>query len=82
MKKVLLKKRAEKDLRKLEKNVRDRVIKKLVALGQNPYIGKTLQGEFNGHFSLRSWPYRIIYTIEEKTITVCSLKHRQGSYNS
>ena len=80
MKKVLLKKRAEKDLRKLEKDARDRVVKKLTDLGQDPYIGKALQGEYNSYFSLRSWPYRINYTIGKKEIIIYSIRHRQESY--
>ncbi len=80
MKKVLLKKRAEKDLLKLEKEARDRVVKKLTDLGQDPYIGKALQGEYNNYFSLRSWPYKIIYTIGKEEIVIHSIGHRQGSY--
>ncbi|MEK7470451.1 MAG: type II toxin-antitoxin system RelE/ParE family toxin [Patescibacteria group bacterium] len=80
MKKVLLKKRAEKDLLKLEKGVRDRVTKKLIDLGIDPLIGKALQGEYSGYFSLRSWPYRIIYRIGKNEITIHTIKHRQGSY--
>jgi addiction module RelE/StbE family toxin len=55
---------------------------RLKLLETNPYLGKKLEGKFAGTYSLRAWPYRILYIIEQgqKTIFVVSILHRQGVY--
>lgn len=47
-----------------------------------PFEGKKLQGGLAGLFSLRVWPYRIIYIVKKREITVVILDigHRQGIY--
>ena len=52
--------------------------KKLLA--NNPYIGKKLKGELTGQYTLRIWPYRILYQIHKDVIVIKSIKHRQGAY--
>lgn len=77
---VLLKKRAAKELSHLPTPERNKVVKKLRLLKIDPYGGKPLLGEYKGYLSLKSWPYRIIYTIEKESIAVYSIAHRQGAY--
>jgi len=36
------------------------VQKAFAALAVDPYIGKKLHGEYEGQYTLRVWPYRII----------------------
>jgi len=83
MYRIILRKHANKALRKLDKRYRDRVIKAIRLLAQDPYLGKPLQGEFDGKYSLRVWPYRIIYRIykDRLVVYVISIGHRQGVYN-
>ena len=57
-----------------------KIIRKLEILASEPYSGKPLQGDYEGFYSLKAWPYRIIYIIEKKGILVYSIKHRQSSY--
>ena len=71
---------AAKDLKKLQKNERGKVIKKLEILAKNPRLGKSLKGEFKDLYSLRAWPYRIIYEISDKNIIIYTVKHRQSAY--
>ena len=44
--------------------------------------GKKLKGELAGQYSLAIKPYRIVYTVEKKvvTVTVLHIGHRQGVY--
>ncbi len=42
----------------------------LEGLREDPFAGKKLQGELYGLYSLRVWPYRIIYSIEKRIIKV------------
>lgn len=69
-----------KQLKKIDKNFQKRILKKIVVLSQNPYLGKKLEGEFEGSRSVRVWPYRIIYKIREEKIRIYTIKHRQGVY--
>lgn len=57
-----------------------KIQQRLKLLEANPYLGKKLEGRFAGTYSLRAWPYRILYIIEQKTIFVVSILHRQGAY--
>jgi len=73
---------AQKDLKSLPKTEKVKVKKKIAILENKPYSGKKLGGEFYGAYSLRAWPYRIIYTIHKKQqkIFIVSISHRQGAY--
>lgn len=71
-----------KQYKSLPKADQVKIHKKLIALQQNPYEGKKLAGELEGIRSLRAWPYRILYEINEKkkTIEIHKIAHRQGVY--
>lgn len=79
---LLIKPRAEKELTKLPGKDRQRVLGVIAQLHTNPYIGKKLEGDFRGYYSLRAWPYRIIYGVmrEKLIIVVIRIGHRQGVY--
>ncbi|MBI4407115.1 MAG: type II toxin-antitoxin system RelE/ParE family toxin [Candidatus Kerfeldbacteria bacterium] len=79
---VSLKPSAEKSLAKLPTKDQQRVRLALIGLQKDPYGGKKLQGEYKGYWSIRVWPYRIIYTImkQELIVIVVAIGHRQGVY--
>ena len=79
---VVLKKKAEKQYNGLPEKDREKVLATLQGLRENPWQGKKLQGELSGLFSLRVWPYRIIYTIEKQivTVTVVAIGQRKDVY--
>jgi addiction module RelE/StbE family toxin len=54
----------------------------LEGLREDPYAGKKLQGELYGLYSLRVWPYRIIYMVEKRiiTVTVVAIGQRKDVY--
>jgi mRNA interferase RelE/StbE len=58
------------------------VLAAISILQENPFAGKKLQGDYEGAWSLRVWPYRILYTIHQEIVTVTVLRvgHRQGVY--
>jgi len=79
---VKLKPSAEKELAKIPEKYRLRILTGLVILRKEPFSGKKLAGEFKDYYSLRIWPYRIIYTIYKTkllVIVIC-IGHRQGIY--
>ena len=80
--KIKYKPTAVNQLKKIPKQELRKIIRKLELLADDPFVGKPLKGEFEGLYSLRAWPYRIIYLIESDsgTITVFLVTHRQSAY--
>lgn len=79
---VKLTRAAEKQLEKIDNRYRQKVEAALEFLGGDPYQGKKLSGEYKGYYSVRIWPYRVIYTIKQKElwVIVVRIAHRQGVY--
>lgn len=77
-----LKPSAEKSLAKLPKRDQQRVGLALLGLNRDPFVGKKLQGEYKGYYSIRVWPYRVIYVVirSELVVIVIAIGHRQGVY--
>ena len=63
---------AEKDLAKLDRPVRKRIIEKFVWLLQNSdvMVHLPLSGEFKNFYKLRLGDWRVIYTIDWKKLEV------------
>ena len=79
---VIVKKKATKQFQKLQEKDRTRVLAALQALRTNPFAGKKLDRDLVGHYSVRVWPYRIIYSIDKNivTVTVVAIGHRKDVY--
>lgn len=80
--KVVVERKVEKSLSKIPQKWRVRLAKAIDSLSTNPFHGKKLEGELEGLYSIRVWPYRIIYSINKKEIViiVVAIGHRQGIY--
>lgn len=79
---VLIKNKVQKELDKLSLREKKRVDECLRDLAEDPFLGKKLHGEHQGEYSLRVWPYRIIYKIYKRELLVLVIEfgHRQGVY--
>lgn len=79
---IFLTKEAYKQYLKLKQSNRNKIEKKISFLILNPFAGKKLTGEYKNIKSLRAWPFRIIYFINErqKEVWIVSIIHRQGAY--
>lgn len=79
---IIISKEAQKNLRKLPANYAERIQVKIAVLVSDPYIGKKLEGRLSDRYSIRVWPYRIIYKIfkQKLIIEVIEIKHRQSAY--
>ncbi len=77
-----LKPKVQKNIDKLPEQYRQRVLEILEAIEADPFAGKKLHGQREGHYSVRVWPYRIIYKIykNELLIVVIDFGHRGGVY--
>lgn len=80
--KVTVAQEAQKQFARLPKAQQIKLKRKLQYLENNPILGKKLVGELANYYSLRAWPYRIIYRIDitAKEIIIRSILHRQGAY--
>ena len=72
--------RVLKQLSKLPKNEQKRILEKIENLSKDKRSGKNLQGELRGYYSVRAWPYRIIYEITKGRIFIVSVAHRREVY--
>ena len=73
---------AQKELDNLPLKDKERILKVIPSLSINPFQGKKLEGEYVNHYSIRVWPYRIIYIVYKKELVIIIVKvgHRQGVY--
>ena len=79
---LVIPKKVEKELEKINKPHKLRILAVLNDLRKNPFIGKKLKGKYKGQYSYKVWPYRIIYEIYQKKliILIIHIGHRQGTY--
>lgn len=79
---VILSDDAVKGYKRLPVIEQKKILKKLKVLETDLTAGKKLSGELAGIRSLRVWPYRILYEINEKRhrVEVHKIAHRQGAY--
>ena len=77
-----IKKSAFKELQRLDKKERIRVVSAIDQLAENPHIGKLLKGELSGLRRIRSGNYRVIYEINEREVIILVLRiaHRKQVY--
>lgn len=73
---------AHKQYLKVPPRERLKIKRKLHALEQDPFLGKLLTGELAHRYSLKAWPYHILYVVNKsrKEIWILSILHRQGAY--
>lgn len=79
---VFLTREAQEQYKKLIQSDREKIDKKIILLKKEPFIGKKLTGKYKETRSLKAWPYRIVYFINERKneIWIVSILHRQGVY--
>jgi mRNA interferase RelE/StbE len=69
-------------LKKADRQVKKRIIKKLKQLEENPELGKPMTAQLAGFRSLRIGDYRAIYAIiqDKLIISVIKIDHRKKVY--
>jgi len=77
-----VKPKVQKNIHKLPEQYRVRTLQILSEIEANPFLGKKLHGKRAGQYSLRVWPYRIVYKIykNELLILVIDFGDRGGVY--
>ena len=82
MTKVFLSAQSKRSLKSIrDKKTKDRIVNALLKLEKNPRAGKKLEGKLKDRYSLRVWPYRILYKFTEKRdIIISDIGHRKEIY--
>jgi len=79
---LLFDKKFKADLKKIDKSVRDRILRKVFQLEKYPEFGKHLIAI--DLWSLRIGKYRVLYTIKknELQVLVLTVDHRRKAYEN
>jgi addiction module RelE/StbE family toxin len=81
---LVLARRARRDLLDLGWPLIDAIEDALGLLEREPFVGKALRGKLRGLYSLRVGAYRILYQVVDdgKTVRVAAIRHRSTSYGN
>ncbi|OGN29935.1 MAG: hypothetical protein A3A33_01265 [Candidatus Yanofskybacteria bacterium RIFCSPLOWO2_01_FULL_49_25] len=79
---LILKPGAKKELDKLEYTDRIKAQIVLEIILEDPFSGKKLTGELPNQYSMRTWPFRIVYEIRKQQliILILRIRHRKDAY--
>lgn len=79
---VQIKASAAKELERVAKSERTRIITAIDQLGKNPFLGKVLKGDLRGLRRIRVSNYRVIYEVRGETLIVLVVRvaHRSDAY--
>ena len=67
----------------LHPSIKPLIRQKIDALRENPFLGKALERELTGYYSLKTKKYRVIYRLDHpgKTIQIHYLGYRKDIYD-
>ncbi len=84
MARLVLARRARRELHELSWAQADAVAGTLALLEREPGAGEPLRGRLRGLLSLRVGPYRVIYQVVDggKTVRVVAIRHRAVAYDA
>ena len=79
---IVIAPRAARNLGRLDRRVMERVARRINALTQQPYLGKSLKGRLKGKRSLRVGDFRVIYRLNtiRHQVVVENIGHRREIY--
>ena len=79
---IRIKESAARELQRIERSDRERLIAAIDRLAENPFAGSALKGELRGLRRIRVSDYRLIYEVGEQDLVVLVLRaaHRREAY--
>lgn len=69
-----------KEIRKLDRSLKERFYNAVERLARNPEVGKPLQYDYKGCRRMRIDPFRIVYKVKEDTVFIVAFDHRGVIY--
>lgn len=76
---IQIKRSAQKELRRIAKPERQRIIETIGQLAENPFAGSILKGSLRGIYRLRVGGYRVLYELGENVL-ILRVAHRRQAY--
>ena len=71
----------EKSFKKLkDKRLKEKIIKQIDKIDQNPSVGKPLRHGLKGERTLYIKPYRLVYSIKKEEVILLRFLHRDAVY--
>ena len=70
----------EEEVKKLDFSLKQKVVKQIEKIINNPEIGKPLRYNLKGERTVYIKPYRIIYSFKDNTIYFLRCEHRKKVY--
>ena len=79
---ILYSETSRRQTRTLRPHLKPLVKTRIEQISEDPYIGKRLERELSGYYSLRAKRYRVIYRVREEnqTIEIHYVGHRKDIY--
>lgn len=79
---IVIAPRAMRSLGRLDRRMMERIARRINALTQQPYLGKSLKGQLKGKRSLRVGDFRVIYRLDtvRHQVVVENIGHRREIY--
>ena len=79
---LLYSKTSQEQIRSLHPRIKQLIKSHIKELKDNPYVGKVLERELSGYYSLRMKRFRVIYEIDHKShiIRIHYVGHRKDIY--
>ena len=79
---IRIKASAARELQRIERADRERLVAAIDRLAENPFAGSALKGELRGLRRIRVGGYRVLYEVRERDLVVLVLRaaHRRDAY--
>ncbi|MBT4135644.1 type II toxin-antitoxin system RelE/ParE family toxin [archaeon] len=77
---IIFTEKFEKEVRKLDSFIKQKIVKQIDKISFNPEIGKPLRYSLKGERTVYIKPYRIIYGFYNEIITFLRVEHRKNVY--
>lgn len=71
----------EKELKKIDNSIKEKVIKQIQKIIENPETGKPLRFNLKGERTVYVKPHRIIYSFFNNTLYFLRFEHRKDVYD-
>ena len=77
---VIYTEKFEKEFKKADSDIKQKAIKQVQKIIQNPEVGKPLRYDLKSERTIYVKPFRIIYTFSNNTIYFLRFEHRKNVY--
>ena len=74
---IRIKASAVRELQRIQRSDRERLIAAIDRLAENPFAGSALKGELRGLRRIRVGDYRLLYEVRERDLVVLALPETQ-----